>query len=74
MRCEMGEADARKTQAQRSSAPRIRNATMVTTLIIANQYSMEPKFSMLSVFTRIRRVENPAIQIHAGAPGNQNLQ
>jgi len=63
-----------KPTPKRSIAPRIRNATMVTTLIIANQYSTEPKSSILNVLISARMTEKPAIQIHAGACGSQNLQ
>ena len=58
----------------KSAAPKIRNTTMVTTLIIANQYSNVPKFFTLMVLAYKIPTEKPAIHTHDGSPGNQYLQ
>ena len=50
------------------------NATIVTTLIIANQYSVSPKKRTAPALTASITTENPTTGIHSGRSGYQNVR
>ena len=54
-------------------APRMMNRTMATTLIMANQYSIEPKLWTERELKYSSTNAKPTDHIHTGVSGNQKV-